>query len=144
MRNIKMASDYIFRSQRCLEEAKLALTEKDYAGAVRRSQEALELALKATLRYLAVEYPREHDVGGTLTEVEDRIPAYLREKLQEIQELSTELARVRGPALYGYEIEGISARDAFKREYAENTYRRVKEIVELCSKFLKTTKRASK
>lgn len=78
MKNTIMASNYIFRAQRCLREAELALSEKDYAGAVRRSQEALELAIKAVLRYLAVEYPKEHDVKGPLTEVEDRLPNYLK------------------------------------------------------------------
>lgn len=122
-----MASDHIFRAQRCLREAELALKEKDYAGAVRRSQEALELAVKTILRYITVEYPREYDVSGVLAQVEDRLPNYLRERLQDIIELSAELARVRGPALYGYEIEGIPARDTFGRDYAENTYHKVKE-----------------
>nr|MDO8082796.1 HEPN domain-containing protein [Candidatus Freyarchaeota archaeon] len=144
MKNTTMASNYIFRAQRCLREAELALSEKDYAGAVRRSQEALELAIKAVLRYLAVEYPKEHDVGAPLTEVEDRLPNYLKERLQDIQELSTELAKVRGPALYGYEREGTPARDIFGKDYAENTYNTVKEIVDLCSKFLKPVKKSFK
>ena len=140
MRNTEMASDYIYRARRCLREAELALSEGDYAGAVRRSQEALELALKAVLRYLAVEYPREHDVGMVLKQVSDRLPSYVGEKLQEIVEISAELARVRGPALYGYEREGIPAREAFSRDYAENVYYRVKEIVDLCSRFLNSGK----
>ncbi len=57
MRNTEMASDYVYRARRCLREAELALSEKDYAGAMRRPQEALEMALKAVLRLLAVEYP---------------------------------------------------------------------------------------
>lgn len=132
-----MASDHIFRAQRCLKEAELALREKDYAGVVRRAQEALELAIKAVLRYLTVEYPKEHDVSGVLLQVENRLPHHLKEKLQDIMDLSAELARVRGPALYGYEIEGIPAREAFGGEYAENIYHRVEAIVNLCSEFLK-------
>lgn len=139
MRNTKMASDHIFRAQRCLKEAELALSEKDYAGVVRRSQEALELAIKAVLRYLTIEYPREHDVSGVLVQAGDRLPKYLRERLQDIVELSAELARVRGPALYGYEMEGIPARESFGSDYAENIYHGVKEIVNLCSEFLKTS-----
>ena len=143
MKNTTMASDYIFRAQRCLREAELAVTEKDYAGVVRRSQEALEPAIKAVLRYLAVEYPREHDVGGLLAEVKNRLPIYLREELQGIQELSTELARLRGPALYGYEREGVPARDAFRRDYAEDTHNRVTAIVSLCSRFLEPLNKPS-
>lgn len=75
MNNVDMARDYMFRAKRCLREAALALADKDSAGAVRRSQEALELATKAVLRYLTVEYPREHDVGDALTFVEENYPA---------------------------------------------------------------------
>ena len=134
-----MARDYMFRARRCLREAKLALAEKDFPGTVRRSQEALELAIKAVLRYLAIEYPREHDVGEALTQIVDNLPSYLKKKIHSIQTLMTELARVRGPAFYGYEREGIPAREAFSREYAENAFEKVKEIIELCIKFLKAT-----
>jgi HEPN domain-containing protein len=58
-----MARDYIYRANRCLREAEIAISESDFAGAIRRSQEALELAVKAVLRSMAIEYPREHDVG---------------------------------------------------------------------------------
>ena len=54
MRNSEMAADYIKRSDRCLEEAKLAFDQGDYAGVVRRSQEALELALEALLRWSGI------------------------------------------------------------------------------------------
>ncbi len=94
------------------------------------------MALKAVLRLLAVEYPREHDVGEVLVQVKGRLPADLRGRLNGIVELSAELARVREPALYGYEREGIPARRAFSREYAENVHGRVEEIVKLCSKFV--------
>lgn len=137
MKNVEMAADYLFRSERCLKEAEMALTERDFPGTVRRSQEALELAVKAVLRYLAIEYPREHDVGESLTQAAKDLPDYLRDKIPEIQTFLTELARVRGPAFYGYEREGISARKAFGPEYAEDTFRKVSEIVKLCVRYLR-------
>lgn len=45
MKNVDMAKDYAFRAKRCLREAELALSEHDFPGAVRRSQEALEMAV---------------------------------------------------------------------------------------------------
>jgi|YelNatPaOPRAMG01_1025707.scaffolds.fasta_scaffold13249_3 HEPN domain-containing protein len=56
MINIEMARDYFYRSERCLRET--SLEDGDYAGAIRRSQEALEMAVKSLLRVLAIEYPR--------------------------------------------------------------------------------------
>jgi len=136
MRTSEMVDDYVYRSNRCLREAEQAIAERDFAGAVRRSQEALELAIKAVLRYLAVEYPREHDVGDGLDVVQDKLPDYLKEKLPNLKQLLTELARVRGPAFYGYEREGIPASKAFGEDYAETTFKKVKEYMQLCLRFL--------
>lgn len=57
MNSREMARGYLQRSIRCIEEAESALSRGDYAGTVRRSQEALELGLKALLRALGIEYP---------------------------------------------------------------------------------------
>ena len=48
-----MAVDYMKRARRCLKEAELALEDKDLPMTVRRSQECVELSLKAVLRSIA-------------------------------------------------------------------------------------------
>ncbi|MEM2925794.1 MAG: HEPN domain-containing protein [Methanocellales archaeon] len=88
------------------------------------------------LRYLAIEYPKEHDVGDALIEVREKVPDYLKEKIPVMRELLYELARVREPAMYGYEREGIPASKAFGREYANEKLKAVKEIVEYSSRFI--------
>ena len=98
----------------------------------------MELAVKAVLRYLAIEYPREHDVGDALSEVTEKVPDYLKSRIPEMRELLTELARVRGPAFYGYEREGIPASEAFSNEYASSTFEKVSGMVNLCDKYLQT------
>ena len=127
-----MVQDYLYRARRCLKEAGLAFEEDDFAGTVRRSQEALELAVKAVLRSRGAEYPREHDVGEALTAIEERLPSELRTHLGELRALLAKLARVRGPAFYGYEPEGIPPRKAFSREYARETLSKVTELAEAC------------
>jgi len=102
---------------------------------VRRAQEAMELSAKAALRRLAVEYPREHDVGEAMEAAADRFPQGVRENLQGIKGLLAELAKVRGPAFYGYEEEGITPTEAFGREYALQTLERVKAFVQLLVSF---------
>ena len=132
MKNISMARDYANRAERIMDEAENALSTGDAAISVRRTQEALELAAKAVLRRLAIEYPREHDVSEALEAVSRRLPDYLNTRVDEIKVMLVELAKVRGPAFYGYEIEGIPASQAFTREYAAETLGKTKPLMELC------------
>ena len=104
-----MAKDYAERAQWSLKEAEDALRSGKNAICVRRSQEALELSTKAVLRRLAIEYPREHDVSEAIDTAADQLPPYLSDHVAELKTMLTELARVRGPAFYGYETEGIPA-----------------------------------
>ena len=137
MINKEMARDYLTRAGRCLKEASLALGEDDFPGTVRRSQEALELAVKGLLRLLAVEYPKAHDVGDALMENASKIPWELREEVEGMAKLMAELASLRGPAFYGYEREGIPPSKAFKKSYAEDVYHRVEMYVNSITNTLK-------
>jgi len=136
MRSKEMAVDYMERALRCLEEAELAFSKEDFAGTVRRSQEALELAAKAILRISGIEYPREHDVGPVFKAERDRLPTSIVNNLDTIVKLSSELASLRGPAMYGYEREGIPSREAFSKDYAFEALTNVKKIVEVMRKTL--------
>ena len=131
MRTTKMAKDYAERARWVLKEAENALAAENYAVSVRRSQEALELSAKGALRRLAVEYPREHDVSEAVEATADRLPDNIREQVEEIKALSAELARIRGPALYGYEVEGVPASEAFTKDYATETLERTRPIANL-------------
>ena len=135
MRTTKMAKDYAERARWVLKEAENALAAENYAVSVRPSQEALELSAKGALRRLAVEYPREHDVSEALEATADRLPDNIREQVGEIKALSAELARIRGPALYGYEAEGVPASEAFTKDYATETLNRTKTIANLLIRF---------
>lgn len=127
MRSVDMARDYATRARRCLREAELAFSEGDAAITIRRSQEALELVSKALLRLLGIEYPRTHDVGDVLVDCADRFPEEIKERVDEIAKLSSELAAVRGPAFYGYEGKGITASQAFSLDYARQVLTKVRD-----------------
>jgi HEPN domain-containing protein len=130
-----MARDYAERAQWSLKEAEDALRSGKSAICVRRTQEALELASKALLRRVAIEYPREHDVGEALDNAAQRLPDYLKSKLDELKAMLRQLAGVGGPAFYGYEVEGIPASEAFTREYATNTLEKTRPLVDTCVRF---------
>lgn len=142
MRNVEMARDYAQRALRCLREAELALSESDAPLAIRRSQEALELAVKALLRALGIEYPRSHDVSDALLEHWERLPEPIRGRAEDLARLVADLAAVRGPAFYGYEREGIPASRAFTLSYAERVYGRVKPYVKEIKNLIDSLPRA--
>jgi len=62
------ARDYLARAKERIMDASSALSRKSYPEVIRYSQEATELSLKASLRFVGVEYPKVHDVGDVLTE----------------------------------------------------------------------------
>jgi len=137
LRNIELAVDYLYRAKRCLKEARMALEDGDAPGVVRRSQEALELAVKAVLRALTIEYPRVHDVSDVLLEHADKLPLELRSCVEELANLVSQLASIRGPAFYGYEREGIPPRRAFKIDFALKVLREVEAWIELINGIFK-------
>ncbi|MHC1628516.1 MAG: HEPN domain-containing protein [Candidatus Nezhaarchaeales archaeon] len=59
-----------------MKDAKEALNDGLYA--LRLSQEAVELSLKASLRLVAIEYPKKHDVSNVLIEVKERYPEWFK------------------------------------------------------------------
>ncbi len=131
MKNIEMAIDYIYRAKRCLKEAEMALKDLDAPGVIRRSQEALELSVKAILRALTIEYPRIHDVSDVLLQYSSKLPPELRGNINDLAELVSQLASIRGPAFYGYEREGVPPSKAFKINFAEKIYFKVEKWVKL-------------
>ena len=51
-----------------------ALNRGNYPYVIRQSQEAVELALKASLRLVGVEPPKWHDVGPVLKRERNTVP----------------------------------------------------------------------
>jgi HEPN domain-containing protein len=141
MINLEMMREYVERAKWCLKETEDAFHMDNYSMTVRRGQEALELAVKAVLRYLCVEYPRDHDVSDALDEVKDKLPDYLKTKLSELKNALKKLSKDQGPAFYGFEKEGTPASSRFNRSYAEKVLNQVRELTSLCFKFLEISER---
>lgn len=118
-----MAVDYIKRARRCFKESKAAFDDEDYPITIRRAQECVELSLKAVLRSIAIEYPRDHDVSRALEMVKEKFPHWFSFKIPEFITISRDLSKKRGPAMYGYEAELRPASDIFSRKDAKEVYR---------------------
>ena len=132
----ELARDYLRRAEVRVKSAQGATASKDYPDAVRFSQEAVELSLKAALRGFGIEYPKEHDVGGVLRSVGERYPKWFREKIDELAEISADLASKRALAMYGLEAAGKSPSELFGEEQAVKALGEAKTVVRLVGKLL--------
>lgn len=91
------------------------------------------MAAKSLLRALAIEYPRTHDVGPVLLSVSNKLPESVRRHIERLSSLISELAAIRGPAMYGYEREGIPASEVVSEGYAEEVLEKVRNYVGMIS-----------
>ena len=98
---------------------------------MRRAQESVELSLKAALRLLGVEHPREHDVSDVLNEVvrPKDLPEWFRSELETISVISKRLTEERGPAFYGDERAFIPPGRLYAKEDAERAIGDAKKIL---------------
>jgi len=69
--------------------------------AVRRSQEAVEMALRGALRFLGADYPKIHGVGSAFAvEATRKAPQMPGEVLEAIEQISAWLGEARMPSFY--------------------------------------------
>ncbi|MEM0018025.1 MAG: HEPN domain-containing protein [Candidatus Korarchaeum sp.] len=138
MRSVDMALEYMRRASRTLEEARNAFEAADYPLTIRRSQETVELSLKAVLRLLAIEYPREHDVSDVLLEAAKsrRLPEWFMAELDFMAEVSRDLARKRGVAFYGDEQTLRPPSSLFTEEDASSALRDADRVYKNCKKLI--------
>ncbi|RZN35155.1 MAG: HEPN domain-containing protein [Methanophagales archaeon ANME-1-THS] len=138
MRTDELARDYLARAELILGEARNAASNEVYSLAIRRAQETVELSLKAALRFLAIEYPRDHDIGDVLLRVKETrpIPNWFRDKIDLMARVSSDLARKRGPAFYGDECAGMPASQLFTREESLRALNDAEEIFKLCKRLI--------
>lgn len=131
-----MAKGYLDDAEYSLYEAVEAFNREMYHRTIRRAQESVELGLKAVLRLLGMEYPREYDVSDVLVEIAQirELPDWFRFELETISVVSKRLAGERGPAFYGDENAFIPPREIYSREDAEKAIDGAKRIYELSKK----------
>jgi len=132
----KLAEDYCRRAKIRIKSAELAYSDKSYPDVVRYGQECVELSLKAALRAVGVEYPKEHDVGRVLRAVKDRFPEWFRMEAGKLGEISRDLADKRAPSLYGIESSGKAPSDIFDRDDAEKALSDAKYVLNIVGKLL--------
>jgi HEPN domain-containing protein len=134
-----MTSDRMMRSHLAQAKYRLAEVERarqdgQYAVAVRRSQEAVELALKAALRAAGVEPPQWHDVGDVLRANAARLPSALRTSLERLAQISADLRQDREAAFYGDEAAGLAPDDLYHEDDARQAAEAAAFVVDLVAR----------
>jgi HEPN domain-containing protein len=133
-----MARDYMKRASRTLWESREALKAGDYALTIRRAQETVELSLKSALRFVAVEYPREHDLADILPEILSirRLPDWFKAEIPFMASVSRDLAKKRGLAFYGDEGALRPPSSIFSEEDAIRALRDAERVHKNCKRLL--------
>lgn len=142
MNLMALARDQLLRASDRFRDAQTAFSEDRLPDATRYSQEALELALKATLRSLSVEVPKRHDVAPELSRVAGELPAWFVRELPTLKRLSFDLAERRSLAMYGDERTGRPASELFDDPTEVARYlKQVGHAVGLARRLLRTPPR---
>lgn len=104
---------------------------------MRESQEAVELALKAALRWVAIEPVRTHNPSDQLLAARARFPAWFREQLDALREISDRLAAERGPSFYGDEAAGVPPGELFDAEDAHAAVADGSKVLAACERLVR-------
>jgi len=131
--NGERADRLIREARQITGEMRRALADEAWNLAARRAQEALELAIKALLSEMTVDYPKIHDPAPVFVRaVRARGIEVDAAALDSLATLSQELASIRGPAFYQETIvTEAQARDWVQRveralEFAEALLRQLR------------------
>lgn len=136
MNNIEMAKAYLEEALRRIKTAEFALNDEGYAYCIRQCQEAVELSLKAALRFVGIEPPKWHDVGIILIENKERFPEWFQTEIEELASISRWLRREREPSMYGDEETGLPPQRLYTKSYAEKAFKASTRVVALVSKMI--------
>ncbi len=131
-----MAQGYLRMAKVRLSAAVTAKEQEEHAFAVRLSQEAVELSLKAALRFIGIEPPHWHDVGPILREKIDIFPSSIKKNIDKIISISRSLRMERETSMYGDESTNISPDKLYTKVDSENSVLNAQFIYQLCKDLL--------
>lgn len=132
MTTVDAATSSIEDARESLYEAIKSRERKKYHRAVRRSQEAVELSLKALCWFYALVPPKSHDIGVfVLRELGNRIDPSI---LQKMATLSRNLEKERATSFYTTEF--ISPKEKYSKNDADDAIEGAQFVVSEILKIL--------
>ncbi len=122
-----------------MKDAQDALRDGNNAYALRLSQEAVELCVKAALRAVAIEYPKRHEVSDLLIDFKQRFPDWFATEVDFIHETSVSLFRKRELAFYGGEDTALPPDKVIGTEDAKKAVKACEKVLKLARKLLSSS-----
>jgi len=101
MTNKTLAQSYLRKAVARLDVLNLLFRKNAFSDVIREAQEIVELSLKGMLRFVGVEPPKIHDVGGLLLEHKDKYTKDISVRLERLAAISKRLRKERELAFYG-------------------------------------------
>ena len=131
MTNEEMAQSYLLTSEYSLKQAKMARTDGVWHLAIRRCQEAAEMALKATLRLVGLEVPKVHDVGLFLRENRATFPPWFQAHVDRLVHISRGLRKDREVSVNGDKVLGLPPERIFSQLDADEAVEEATFVLEI-------------
>jgi HEPN domain-containing protein len=119
-----------------LDDAVDAEKDGNYAYALRLSQECVELCVKASLRSVGVEYPKQHEVSDLLETFSGRFPPWFAGEIPFLAAASSSLFKKRELAFYGGEDTALPPQKVISEEDGRNAVESAKRVFGDCGKLL--------
>jgi len=129
MTNLEIARSYLKQSKEIYKEAESFRQRGVWHLVVRRSQEAVEMALKGALRYVGIEIPRLHDVGILLRRHKAKFPDDFGQRVDHFSSISRKLRKERETSFYGDEESGTPPDELYIEEDAETALKEAAPIL---------------
>jgi HEPN domain-containing protein len=124
------------RASIILQEAEYLKEKEAWNLAVRRFQEAVELALKCALLWARIEVPRIHDVGPILKQYAHRYPEPFKSLIPRLASISRLLRAEREISFYGDEQSGMLPESLYTRDDALEALSKTNEVLIECQKLI--------
>ncbi len=133
-----MARGLLEQARSSLESAKKAMEDGHWAFAVRSSQDATELSLKALLLTAGHEPPKVHDLGGAIRKNEHRLRelGLAENDIDALAKTAGSLAEDRSKSLYGDEKRGVPATELYRRDDASAALRAASDVHARCKEIV--------
>jgi HEPN domain-containing protein len=136
--NIEYAQALLLEAEARIDTASSQVKSRRYAYVVRQSQEAVELSLKAALRLVNVDFPKQHEVSDVLLQNVSKYPSWFSKEFPTIARISRELYQKRIPSMYGEESNGKGPSELFSRDDAREASNNAGSVYRLVMKLYRS------
>ncbi len=129
-----MAKGLLDQARSSLQSARQASKDGNWAYAIRTSQDASELSIKALLLTAGDDPPKVHDLASTLKKYRNDLGqlGFSEDEVDEMAKTASSLAEDRSKALYGDEKRDVPAGKIYERKDAEKAHRAAERVYDRC------------